>query len=329
MTTYGLFLNMGANLGQTTEDVFALTMEQAQLAESLGYHDLWVTEHHCIPFGINPSAITASAFLLGATQRMRVGTAVTLSPLYHPLEVAERTALLDQFSGGRFDLGLGRGGYLKDYELLDLDPARWEDEPIRTAKAVVDIWRDGNLSEHTQQSGESIFQPKPLTRARPPLFLATRSADAIAYAAEYDIPLQHYFAVPAEVRAKQETLYRELNPADVEHVHTLVVVVGDDEEKLRSALQDALTVSFRGGDWPHIPQVSDHHPDTHGKATDRSDRAAAVAAGALVGPPARVREQLDQFIEITGAKRLVLYMEAIADAALTRTSIQRFMEEVA
>ncbi|MEM7018265.1 MAG: LLM class flavin-dependent oxidoreductase [Pseudomonadota bacterium] len=103
--SYGIFLNMGANLGKTPEDVFQLTLEQAMLAEELGFHDLWLTEHHCIPFGINPSAITASAFLLGKTSRIRVGTAVTLSPLYHALEIAERTALLDQFSGGRFDLG--------------------------------------------------------------------------------------------------------------------------------------------------------------------------------------------------------------------------------
>lgn len=119
--TYGLFLNMGANLGSSTEAVFQKTLEQARLAETLGYHDLWVTEHHCIPFGINPSALTASAFLLGRTERIRVGMAVVLAPLYHPLVIAEQSALLDQFSGGRFDLGLGRGGYLLDYQLLELD----------------------------------------------------------------------------------------------------------------------------------------------------------------------------------------------------------------
>lgn len=329
MPTYGLLLNMGQNLGRSTEEVFALTREQALLAESLGFYDLWLTEHHCIPFGINPSAITASAFLLGATNRIRVGTAVTLSPLYHPVDIAERAAVLDQFSGGRFDLGLGRGGYLKDYELLDIDTARWDAEPIHTAKTLVDIWRNGDLSAMTEQSGKSIFQPTPLTKSHPPLFLATRSADAIAFAAEHSIPLQHYFSVPADVRAQQEGLYRKTNDAAVDHVHTLIVVVGDDEPGIRAALAEALTVSFQGGDWPMVPQAPARSVDSEGKPLDRSARVQSVVANAIVGPPQRVREQLDEFVAITGAKRLVLYMEAIADSALTLASARRFMEEVA
>lgn len=329
MTTYGLFLNMGENLGANAEEVFALTLEQAQLAESLGYHDLWLTEHHCIPFGINPSAITASAFLLGATKRLRVGTAVTLSPLYQALEVAERAALLDQFSGGRFDLGIGRGGYLKDYELFDLDPARWDREPIHTAKSLTDIWRNRDLSRLTPNSGESIFQPAPLSDPHPPLFLATRSKEAIEYAAQHSIPLQHYFAVPAQMRVQQEDLYRETNAGEIDHLHTLVVIVGDDEARLRDALIRSLTESFQGGNWPHVPQASNRHVDGDGQPIDRSEMAQSVAANAIVGPPGRVREQLDQFIELTGAGRLVLFMEAIADPEITRSSIRRFMEEVA
>lgn len=327
MPTYGLFLNMGENLGKRAQDVFSLTLEQAKLAESLGYHDVWLTEHHCIPFGINPSAITASAYILGATNTLRVGTAVTLSPLYQPLEVAERSAVLDQFSGGRFDLGIGRGGYLKDYELFDLDPARWDDEPIHSAKQLLQIWQDRDLSCRTPKSGESIFQPAPLTDPHPPLFLATRSKDVIAYAAQHAIPLQHYFSVPAEVRAQQEAVYQQHNNEPVEHLHTLILVVGDDEPQLREALTDSLATSFAGGNWPQVPQAPERLID--GKPVDRDTMVKSVAANAIVGPPARVREQLDEFIEASGAQRLVFYMEAIADASITLSSIRRFMEEVA
>lgn len=112
MTTFGLFINTGAQTGRTHADVFALALAQAELAESLGYHDVWVTEHHFIPFGINANALTLAGFLLGRTNRLRVGTAVTLAPLYHPLQLAEQVAILDQVSGGRLDFGIGRGGYL-------------------------------------------------------------------------------------------------------------------------------------------------------------------------------------------------------------------------
>ena len=78
--TFGLFLNAGEMLASTHEAVFDLTLEQARLAETLGFHDVWVTEHHFIPFGINSNALTLAAFLLGQTERLRVGTAVTLAP---------------------------------------------------------------------------------------------------------------------------------------------------------------------------------------------------------------------------------------------------------
>ncbi|MEM1230384.1 MAG: LLM class flavin-dependent oxidoreductase [Pseudomonadota bacterium] len=326
MLTYGLFLNMGSNLGANTEEVFQLTREQAELAETLGYHDLWVTEHHCIPFGINPSAITASAFLLGATTRIRVGTAVTLSPLHHPLELAERASLLDQFSHGRFDLGIGRGGYLKDYELFDVDTSRWDREPVHSAQTMVDIWRDHDLSAQSPQSGQSQFQPEPYTKPHPPLFLATGSEEGVSFAAEHGFPLQHYFSTEAASRVKIEARYREMNSAPVEHIHTLILALGANEERLRESLTKSLTDSFKSGDWPAVPQAVPRHTDGNGQQLDRADMAKRVAERAIVGPLESVRDQLDQFVETTGAARLVLYMEAIAEPSITRQSIVSFAE---
>src|ERR1044071_3751281 len=97
---FGVLLNMVSPLGATARAVATLTLAQAQLAEDLDYDELWVTEHHFIRFGINPSALTTAGFLLGRTTRIHVGTSVVLSPLCHPVELAERTALLDQLSGG-------------------------------------------------------------------------------------------------------------------------------------------------------------------------------------------------------------------------------------
>ena len=298
-----------------------------RLAEALGYHDLWMTEHHCIPFGINPSALTASAFLLGRTERVRVGTAVVLAPLYHPLVIAEQSALLDQFSSGRFDLGLGRGGYLKDYELLELDTARWSPEPIAAARAVVDYWT-GKGANTADDSGRSRFEPPPLSRPHPPLFLATQSADAVRYAAENGLPLQHYFASPVDARVKLEQAYRQHNDEPVAHLHTLIVVVGKDEKRSRKQLAESLTVSFKGGDWPTVPQAPDRHVDESGQPLDRAAMAQFVANASVAGPIESVRDQLSLFVERTGAERLVLYMESIADADATRQSVITFAEHM-
>ena len=112
MATFGLFSNMGAFPGLSHQEILDAAISYAEAAEQLGYHDVWVSEHHFIPFGICPSALTMAGFLLGRTRRLRVGTATTLVHLYHPLQLAEQAALLDQLSGRRFDFGIGRGGYL-------------------------------------------------------------------------------------------------------------------------------------------------------------------------------------------------------------------------
>ena len=62
---------------------------------------------HFIPYGVCPSAVTMSGFLLGRTTRLRVGTAVSLLPLHHPVHLAEQAALLDHLSGRRFCRGVG------------------------------------------------------------------------------------------------------------------------------------------------------------------------------------------------------------------------------
>ena len=327
--TFGLFLNMGANLGETPEAVFDLTRRQAELADSTGAHDLWVTEHHFIRFGINPSAVTTAAFLLGCTSRVRVGTAVVLSPLCNPVDLAERVALLDQFSDGRFDLGLGRGGYLREFEVLDIPTSRWDEEPEATARALVDLW-SGTSAVDVE------IQPAIRTRPHPPLFLATSSDKGVAFAADRGYALQHYFATPAEARVAVEAKYAEYAGSNADstpaHLHTLIVVVTDPAASMptvREQLKAALTESFRAGDHPTVPQAVNRHVGPDGKPMDREQMADFVANAAIVGPPAQVVDELGAFIEQTGARRLALYHEAIADPASTLTSIERFASDVA
>jgi alkanesulfonate monooxygenase SsuD/methylene tetrahydromethanopterin reductase-like flavin-dependent oxidoreductase (luciferase family) len=325
--TFGVLLNMGAGLGATPEAVFDLTLEQATTAEELGYAELWVTEHHFIRFGINPSAPTTAAFLLGRTSRIRVGTAVTLSPLYHPVELAERAALLDQFSDGRFILGIGRGGYRRDYEVLDVDFARWDDEPQASAQRLLDVW-----TQPTSMSTDVVdVQPPVRTRPHPELLLATSSAPGVEFAALNGLALQHYFATPAGPRVELEARYRALRGEDramPEHLHTLIVVVDGTPDR-RDQLAAALRQSFRDGHHPLVPQAPERHVGPDGEPLNPDTMAKYVAEQAIVGSPSQVVDELGRFIETTGARRIAVYHEAIADAATTMKSLNDFAVHVA
>ena len=81
-------------------------MEFAVLAEELGFDGITVTEHHA-PLMTCPSPHLLLAAAAVKTSRIRLGTAVTVLPLYSPLRVAEEAGTLDLLSGGRFELGLG------------------------------------------------------------------------------------------------------------------------------------------------------------------------------------------------------------------------------
>lgn len=324
--TFGLFLNMGANMAPTPEGVFALTRRQADLADAAGYHDLWVTEHHFIRFGLNPSALTASGYLLGRTSNVRIGTAVVLSPLVHPVDLAERAALLDQLSEGRFDLGLGRGGYARDYGVLGVDTARWDDEPDASVDAIVALWAGAPVDRTEPDVG---IQPPPRAAGHPPIFVASSNDRAVQRAAAAGLGLQHYFAMPTAARVALERRYCDAGGADeTVHVHTLIVVVDDGDPTTRDRLRAALTQSFRDGDHPAVPQRPDHHVAPDGTPLDRSAMASMVADGAIVGTPAQVVDELGEFIAATGARRLILYQEAIADPVITMESVERFAADV-
>ncbi|MCQ9384878.1 LLM class flavin-dependent oxidoreductase [Brevibacterium moorei] len=322
---FGLLVNTGSNLGPTAEDVFDFTRAQAERAEDLGYDDLWVTEHHFIRFGISPSALTMAAFILGRTRRLNVETAVTLSPLLHPVEMAERAALLDQLSGGRFTLGLGRGGYAKDFEVLDKDVARWDHDPQAAAAGILNAW---------DPAGDKDFelQPPVHTLPHPPLMLGTTSQDGVRFAAAHGLALQHYFAMPAEPRIAVEERYAaERAAAGVqgpapEHLHCLIAIVSEDPTA-RDGLQRALQQSFEAGEHPHVPNAGSHvGPD--GEPVGPAAQAAMSAQGAIIGSAAQVVDELGTFVERTGAARIAIHPEASADRDLTLQTVEAFAEHV-
>ena len=209
---FGLFLTSGVFNDVDDAAAFQLSLDSAQLADSLGYDHVWVAEHHFIDAGVCSSALSMAAFLLGRTKRIRVGTAVVLAPLMHPITIAEQAAILDQVSDGRLDLGLGRGGYAVDYDVLGVPTDRWSAGVQDTVAAVVDA-----LSKPSTNSENELFRydsvsvrPRPQTRPHPPIYVATSTPDAVEVAARLRLPLQFYFYADTESRIQTIEHYRGL-----------------------------------------------------------------------------------------------------------------------
>ena len=91
------------------QDLYKDHLEEAVLAEELGFNNVWASEHHFAEDAWNPSPVTFLAAVAARTERVRVGTYVLLLPFHNPVRVAEDIAVLDNISGGRVDLPVGVG----------------------------------------------------------------------------------------------------------------------------------------------------------------------------------------------------------------------------
>ncbi|MFB7474771.1 LLM class flavin-dependent oxidoreductase [Kitasatospora sp. NPDC056184] len=114
----GAFLLSAQFPGQTHGEALDRTVRAAVAAEQAGLDSVWLAEHHFVPYGVCPNAATLAALLLGRTRRIGIGTAVSVLSTAHPVALGEQAALLHLTSGGRFTLGVGRGGPWIDLDVF-------------------------------------------------------------------------------------------------------------------------------------------------------------------------------------------------------------------
>src|SRR3954447_15966498 len=77
--------------------------------DAAGFTGYYLSEHHATPLSMTPSPSIFLAAAARETRRIRLGTLLYLLPLYHPMRLLEELCMLDQLSGGRLDIGIGRG----------------------------------------------------------------------------------------------------------------------------------------------------------------------------------------------------------------------------
>jgi alkanesulfonate monooxygenase SsuD/methylene tetrahydromethanopterin reductase-like flavin-dependent oxidoreductase (luciferase family) len=167
-------------------DVFLQqTLEQIQLAEELGFECFWFTEHHFVLYGgpvPNPAVIMSAA--AARTSRIHLGSAISILPLHHPIQVAEDYAMVDVMSGGRLEFGVGLGNGPKDPEVFGIDReerrGRFE-ESIEVIKAA---WTNERFSHHGTfwNMDDVALYPRPVRQPHPPFWAAATSPEAMQWA---------------------------------------------------------------------------------------------------------------------------------------------------
>ncbi|MCY3568216.1 MAG: LLM class flavin-dependent oxidoreductase [Chloroflexi bacterium] len=330
---FGLFLSSAAFDGDDDTAALQRSVESAQLAESLGYDRLWLAENHFIDASVCSSALTLAGFLLGLTQRIRVGTAVVLAPLVHPITLAEQAAILDQVSGGRLDLGLGRGGYSLDHDALSVPTERWTGGIEATLTAVIDALSRTNVSSEDKRFPyESVtVRPRPRTQPHPPVYVATGTPETIEVAARLRLPLQFYFYADTETQVETIQRYRACADehgwdGEIDHLHVLPCLVEDDEVSARKRMSAGMTAWLSSG---NHPRLNDPEFALETRTEQIREFAPRTIAEGPIGPPERVIEWFEEFSAVTGARNVALHMEPLGETDSTLRSIRRFASDVA
>ncbi len=317
--TYGA----GLHSGDADPDVHDPRWQQRQvndfveftvLAEELGYDGVTVTEHHA-PLMVCPSPHLLLAAAATRTSRIRLGTAVTVLPLYSPIRVAEEAGMLDLLSGGRFELGLGRGipgeaQIAAGRNLNDDDLKRaWLEglEVVRLALTERDFTFDGQFYPVERPT---TIATRPL-QDQLPVWLGGASQETMRLAAARGWNVMRNFGSNAEHRQALEDYVKVA--AENGHarsganmmIERFVAIGGTEEEaernleRLGKAFGQFLTLYLAGG--------RRAVPETDGEflveeSASRRNRPAFTVSGT----PDQLIDALQQAIDESGARRLLV-----------------------
>jgi len=167
------------------EEVYARALERIDIMESGGFDAVWLAEHHFTTFSVCPSVHMLGVMAAARTKRLRIGTAVSLAALYHPLRLAEEVALLDMLSGGRVNWGAGRGFAHSEFHAFGVPPEQSAERFREAVEIVLQSWTQERLNfkgAHFDFDDVEVL-PKPLQQPHPPVWMAATSETAIDWAA--------------------------------------------------------------------------------------------------------------------------------------------------
>ncbi|HVC45224.1 MAG TPA: LLM class flavin-dependent oxidoreductase [Candidatus Binataceae bacterium] len=235
-------------------DLYAEILDQIVWAEDHGFDDVWLSEHHFIDDGYLPSMLPAAAAIAARTKRIRIPLGVLLMPFHNPVRLAEDIAVVDVISRGRFELGVGVGYKVEEFEGFNV---AFGERGGRTNEALQII--DRLLRGETVTFKGKYFEinrarvtPDAVQQPRPPIWVGGFTPPALRRAAKYadgftapDASRKVYDAYLAE-------LVRQGKPADPVRFaagHRWLICASDPDKTFNEAADHIIYQSNNYTEW--------------------------------------------------------------------------------
>jgi len=220
------------------KDLYAETLELITWGESIGYDDLWLSEHHFVDDGYSPSLMPIAAAIAVKTKKIRIGTSVVLLPMYDPVRLAEDGATVDILSDGRFELGAGLGYRAGEFEGLGLKYKERAGRMNEALEIIRRLWEGETLTFHGKHfhiEGARV-SPEPVQKPRPPIWVGGFAAAATKRAARYGdgfIAINEVQSACDNYVAELRALGKDRSSAHVIAGHVWLVVANDPDKTWR------------------------------------------------------------------------------------------------
>jgi alkanesulfonate monooxygenase SsuD/methylene tetrahydromethanopterin reductase-like flavin-dependent oxidoreductase (luciferase family) len=326
-----VFLLAGRFPGQDDTEALERSLEAVVAAESAGFDDAWMAEHHFVPYGVCPSAITFAAYAAGRTRRIALSTAVSVLSTTHPVALAEQVALVDQLSGGRFHLGVGRGGPWVDLEVFGTGLDSYE----QGFAERLDLLLQCLVDERVHATGDRIafrdvtMVPRPRTRPHPPVTVACTSPATVELAAARGLPMLLGMHIDDDDKAHMVTHYAKAaraagrDPDAVDHVAAVLAHVADSGHDARQELRATMPGWLAEGLGAHVTVDGRPRP-----TRDPHAYIELLCAIHAVGSPAECIDRLHTSAARTGIRHLIMMVEGAGTRTRTLDNIARLGDEV-
>jgi len=189
---YGVFTEFESPAGMSHATAFGESIAQMQAAEEYGLDAVWLAELH---FQKDRSVLAAplvvAAALAMATQRIKIGIAVQVLPLSHPLRLAEDVATVDHLCKGRLEFGIGRSGLPGHYQGFNLPYGESRERFLETYEILLKAWTQDRFTHEGKffQFRDVCAMPKPFQKPHPPIRMAASTEETYPMVARMGLPL--------------------------------------------------------------------------------------------------------------------------------------------
>lgn len=295
-------------------------------AEELGYHSVFVVEHHFTGVGQLSASLNFLSYLAGRTKRIRLGTAVVVLPWHNPVLLAEQVATLDLLSNGRFDFGVGKGYRLPEFSGFCIPIEEATERFNETMAFLRKAWAGNDRFSHhgSRWHFENIvIEPRPIQQPHPPLWMGAGSFESIRRAAQEGFNLLLDQVAPVDLIIERVAIYRDVlmqlgrryRPGQIGVARALQIVRTEEERQsayaLRTKVLRAIGGLARGPGAERYQNVGSHaDPDLAGEES------------ALLGTPEEIIARLKK-LEAGGVDYVLL-----VDPTGSKDALRTFAEEI-